>query len=375
MNAQQSHRKHIVIDARIRRSTTGRYIDRLVEHLQDLDDFHKYTILLQPDDPWKPKAKNFKAAPCPYAQFSLNPVEQIGFTRQLHSLKPDLVHFGMSQQPLPYFGNIVTTSHDTTMYYFVRRGSTPMPIYKAKMALYRFLVWQAHRKSKFVIVPTQTVAREFAKMQPFVKDKLVVTLEASEPAIASKPQKPANVSGNFLLYVGTAFPHKNLPRLIEALNILVKKRPDLKLVMTGKREEKHMVELMEWAKTQPSYNNIILPGFVSDAELKWLYENCKAYVFASLSEGFGLPPLEAMTHGAPTVLSNASCIPEVNGEAGHYFNPRKPSDIAAKIEDVLDNKKLRAQLIKNGYEQIKKYSWRRMAEETLIVYKDALNEN
>src|SRR5690348_392876 len=92
--------KHIVIDARIRRSTTGRYTDRLVEHLQKLDDFHRYTILVQPDDPWKPTAKNFTALPCPYPQFSFNPLHEIGFARQLYGLKPDLVHFTMTQQPL-----------------------------------------------------------------------------------------------------------------------------------------------------------------------------------------------------------------------------------------------------------------------------------
>ena len=121
--------KHIVIDARIRRSTTGRYTDRLIEHLQKIDSFHRYTILVQPDDPWQPKAKNFTSLPCPYPQFSLNPLHQLGFAWQLYRLKPDLVHFTMTQQPLLYFGAIVTTTHDTTMYYFVRRGSTPMLLY------------------------------------------------------------------------------------------------------------------------------------------------------------------------------------------------------------------------------------------------------
>jgi glycosyltransferase involved in cell wall biosynthesis len=367
-------RKHIVIDARIRRSTTGRYADRLIEHLQTLDTFHKYTILVQPDDPWRPKNKNFTALPCPYPQFSVNPLHQLGFAWQLYRLKPDLVHFTMTQQPLLYFGNIVTTTHDTTMYYFVRRGSTPMPLYKMKMGLYRFLVWWSHRKSKHIIVPTQTVADEFVALQPFVKKKLVVTYEASEPALAGKAEKPEDVSGDFLLYVGTAFPHKNLPKLIEAFELLLKKRPNLKLVMTGKRTEKHMVELIEWASKRESFQNIILPGFVSDAELKWLYEHCQAYVFASLSEGFGLPPLEAMAHGAAVVSSNASVMPEVYGEAAYYFDARSPKDMSEKIEDVLGNSKLKAKLVKSGYEQLKKYSWRTMAEETLIVYKEDLKE-
>lgn len=367
-------RHHIVIDARIRRSTTGRYTDRLVQHLQNIDHFHEYTILVQPDDDWKMHAPNFRTVPCPFPQFSVNPWHQLKFAAQIYRLKPSLVHFTMTQQPLLYFGNIVTTTHDTTMYHFVRRGSTPLPLYKIKMALYTFLVWWSHKKSNKIIVPTKTVAKEFTELQPFVANKLVVTLESSEPALAMKAVEPKSVSGDFILYVGTAFPHKNLPRLIEGFELLRKKHPNLKLVMTGKREEKHMVELMEWAQNRPAFEHIILPGFVSDAELKWLYEHCRAYVFASLSEGFGLPPLEAMAHGAPVVSSNASCMPEVYGDAAHYFNPKKPQDIADKVDDVLTNTKLRHQLIKKGYAQLGKYSWKTMAEQTLTVYKDALNE-
>lgn len=369
-----SKRHHIVIDARIRRSTTGRYTDRLVEHLQAIDTYNTYTILVQPDDPWKMTGKNFRTVTCPYPQFSINPLDQIGFAWQLYSLKPDVVHFTMTQQPLLYFGKIVTTTHDTTMYYFVRRGTTPVPLYKAKLGLYKFLVWWSHRKSAKIIVPTQTVAKEFAQLQPFTKNKLVVTLESSEPALAMAGQKPPGVQQNFLLYVGTAFPHKNLPRLIEAFDILLKKNPDLQLVMTGKRDEKHMVELIAWAKRRPSFKNILLPGFVTDAELKWLYEHCRAYVFASLSEGFGLPPLEAMAHGAPVVSSNASVMPEVYGDAAHYCDAHNPQDIARAVQDVLSNQTLRKQLIKNGHQQLKKYSWRHMADETLIVYKEVLGD-
>lgn len=258
------------------------------------------------------------------------------------------------------------------MYYFVRRGSTPLPLYKAKIGMYRFLVWWSHKKSDRIIVPTKTVAGEFAAMQPFTRPKLAVTLESSEPVMAGKAVQPSGVAGDFLLYVGTAFPHKNLPRLIEAFEILHKTHPDLKLVMTGRLDEKHMVELIRWFQDRPSAPHIILPGFVSDAELKWLYEHCQAYVFASLSEGFGLPPLEAMAHGAPVVSSNASCMPEVYGDAAHYFDAKDPADIAAKVNDVISDSKLRTSLIAKGYVQLKKYSWQRMAEETLTVYLDVL---
>lgn len=368
-----AQKSHIVIDARIRQSSTGRYVDRLIEHLQRIDPFHRYTILTRPEDPWEPTAANFKRVHCPYDQFSLNPVQQFGFAKQLFNLKPDLVHFTMSQQPLLYFGNIVTTSHDTTMYRFVRRGSTPIPIYKTKMALYRFLVWQAHLKSKKVIVPTNTVAEEFAKRQRIVANKLVVTYEASEPPLPDKPEKPQGITNDFIMYVGTAFPHKNLPKLLDAFDIIHKKNPSLQLVFVGKHE-KHYQELIEEAESHASFKQMVFTGFIPDAGLKWCYQHTKCYVFPSLSEGFGLPPLEAMAHGAPVASSNASCMPEVYGEAAYYFNPRDPKDIAGKVEDVLVNPELQKRLIENGKEQLKKYSWSRMAEETLIVYKEALGD-
>ena len=114
--------------------------------------------------------------------------------------------------------------------------------------------------------------------------------------------------------------------------------------------------------------------WVSDAQLKWLYQNCLAYVFPSLSEGFGLPGLEAMLEGSPVVSSDATCLPEIYGNAAHYFDPYDIKDMATKINSVLTNKKLRDRLIETGKSQVKKYSWKKMAEQTLEVYNSVLNQ-
>jgi len=367
--------KHIVIDARIRRSSTGRYTDRLLEHLQRIDTYHRYTVLLQPDDPWEPKARNFRALPCPYAQFSFSPLEQIGFLRQLKRLRPDVVHFTMTQQPLLYFGKIVTTTHDLTMFHFVRRGSTSPPVFWLKMTLYRFLMRWSHMKSDRIIVPTKFVAGDVVTFQPSVKDKVVVTYESAEPAFAAKAVRPGAIGEKeqFIMYLGNAFPHKNLAVLFDALDVLRKKRPDLKLVLVGKKDV-HYQELEAKAREHPSAKNIIFTGFIPDEEAKWLHEHSLAYVFPSLSEGFSLTPMEAIVHGAPVVSSDATCLPEVYQNAAHYFDARYPKDVAAKVSEVIDNKKLRNELIANGRELVKKYSWRKMAEETLIVYKEVLEE-
>lgn len=366
-------RKHIVIDARIRRSSTGRYVNELIEHLHDIDDYHRYTVLVAPDDTWRMKGKNFHTLPCPFPQFSLNPLHDFRFAWQLYRLKPDLVHFSMTQQPLLYFGKIVTTTHDLTMFHFVRRGGTTKLIFWLKMRLYRFLMWLSHRKSTYILVPTNTTAKEVAALHAFTEEKLVVTYEAAAVTPSVKPAKPAGVNGDFLLYVGTAFPHKNLRVLVDAFETVHAQKPTLKLVLVSKIE-KHYEALAAYVKHKKCADSVIFTGFVSDEEMRWLFEHASCYVFTSLSEGFGLPPLDAMANGLPVVSSNASVMPEVYGEAAHYCNARDPNDVAQKILEVLKTPELREKLIKAGYEQVKKYSWHKMAEETLTVYKSTLRD-
>lgn len=365
--------KHIVIDARIRKSSTGRYADRLLDHLQVIDSINRYTVLISPDDQWQPKAENFSTRVCPYQQFSFNPLEQIGFAWQLYRLRADLVHFTMTQQPLLYFGKIVTTTHDLTMFRFTKPKDAPMLVFRLKILGYRLLFWAGHRKSKKIIVPTDFAAEDLIDYQPFTKDKIVRTYEASEPPLDSKAAKPKSVKAPFILYVGTAFPHKNLEGLIDAFEQLKQDHPELSLVLAGKREY-HSNKLEVSIADRDIASSVLFTGFVSDSELKWLYQNASAYVFPSFSEGFGLPGLEAMAHSCPLVSSNATCLPEVYGAVAHYFDPGDTTDMAQKIYEVITDEKLRGQLIKRGHKQVKKYSWRRMAEETLDVYMSVLKQ-
>jgi glycosyltransferase involved in cell wall biosynthesis len=366
---------HIVVDARIRNSSTGRYHDRLVEHLQAVDKDNHYSILVQPSDTWQPTAKNFARVDCPYAQFSFNPMDQIRFPQLLNSLKPDLVHFPMNQQPVFYSGKVVTSTLDLTMLRFTRPGKTPLPIFWLKMLGYRFLFWHSNKKSKAIITITNYVKDELAKKYPFTKGKTTTTYCAAEPVLAAEAAKP-NIENleNFILYVGAAFPHKNLEKLIESFELLQTSQPELKLVLAGKKEY-YYEQLEKVVAKSPAREKIVFTGFVSDAELKWLYQNALVYVFPSLSEGFGLPGLEAMVHGCPVVSSNATCLPEVYGDAAVYFDPNSAQDMADKITSVLSDESLRKELVEKGYIQAKKYSWRRMAEQTLEVYSQVLRNS
>lgn len=155
-----------------------------------------------------------------------------------------------------------------------------------------------------------------------------------------------------------------------AFSEIRKAHPSLYLALAGKKDSNY--DRIADAVKARGIKNVVFTNFISDGQLKWMYQNCQAYIFPSLSEGFGLPGLEAMVHGAPVISSNATCLPEVYGSAAHYFDPSDAKDMVSKITEVLDNPGLRETLIKAGRLQAQKYSWDRMAKQTLGIYKQVL---
>ena len=364
--------KKIVIDARIRRSSTGRYVDRLIEHLQNIDYTNTYVVLLQPNDNWQPRMANFTVVACPFPQFTLTPFNELKFASFLNKLHADLVHFPMVQQPLFYRGRVVTSILDLTLLEYPRVGDSGQIKHSVKMNAYKLLIKSAVQKSSYIITISNFVKNELVRLYPAAK-KVTNTYCAAEPKLSATAEQIANIKQPFIMHAGSPFPHKNINRLVKAFELLNVQHPNLQLVLAGKREY-YFEQLEKVIHSSPISNKIIITGFVSDGELRWLYENTVCYVLPSLSEGFGLPGLEAMQNGTPLVSSNATCLPEVYGNAALYFDPLDVKDMASKINDVLTDKKLRADLIKKGYEQAKKYSWERMAKQTLEVYNKALND-
>lgn len=367
------NKKHIVIDARIRPSSTGRYIDRLLEHLQEIDKENRYTVLLEANDNWKPSSKNFETKLCPFKKFSFNPIDQISFAFFLYTLKPDLVHFAMTpQEPIFYLGKRITTTHDLTMLRFARAGKLPAFIHWLRMVGYRLLFWQSHTASKKIIVPTEYVKQDLIDLHSFTKEKIEVTLEASEPPIKAKSKRLKGVDKPFIMHVGSPFPHKNIDNLIDAFELIKKEQPDIKLVLAGKKEYYFDQLIKEKISGHKFEKDIIVPGYIEDRELKWLYENAECYVLPSLSEGFGLPGLEAMAHGTPLASSDSTCMPEVYGDAALYFDPLDIQSIAVVVNNIITDSKLSNKLRTKGYRQVACYSWEKMAKETLNVYNQVL---
>lgn len=361
---------HIVIDARIIHSTTGTYVERLLHYLQQVDTTNDYTVLVPTKDLsyWTPTASNFTVKPADFKNYSLD--EQKGFKKMLDSLHPDLVHFCMPQQPIAYKGATVTTFHDLTLLDTYNSDKNWF-VFHAKQFIGRFVFTIAARKSRRIITPTEYVRLDVSARLGVPTSKITTTYEAAD-VIKGEAKAFSHPFKEFIMYVGQQSDYKNIKRLGDAHQKLLEKHPDLGLILVGSKNASTLKT--EAYFNEKGYKNILFTGFVDNSQLAWLFKNCKAYVFPSLMEGFGLPGLEAMSYGAPVASSNATCLPEVYGTAAHYFNPLDSDDMARAINTILSNPTYRDKLIANGYKQVKKYSWRRMAEQTHAVYMAALKK-
>ena len=356
----------IVIDARIISSTTGRYVERLLTSLEAIDTTNEYIVLVRRHDAtyWHPTNANFHVMVADFPLHSLR--EQFSYAWFLRSLKPDIVHFTMPQQPLLYRGTHLTTIHDLTILRTYNSDKNWL-IFHFKQIVAHLVFFVIGHTSRTIITPSDYTRRDYVQFAHISPKKAAVTYEAAD-SLASTPRPYDGLppQAPYLLYVGQQSDYKNIKRLIKAHQRLLKTMPDLLLVLVGKLD-KAAIKTSRWVEQQ-AYQNVIFTGFVDDAELAWLYANCRAYVFPSLMEGFGLPGLEAMRHGAPVVSSNATCLPEIYADAAHYFDPTDITAMANAISQVITDDTLRRSLINRGQQRVNEFSWQRMATQTHALY-------
>jgi glycosyltransferase involved in cell wall biosynthesis len=362
---------HIAIDARIINSSTGTYVERLLHYLQKIDTTNRYTILVPTKDLgfFKPTVKNFTVVAADFPNYSF--AEQTSFKLFLDRLAPDLVHFCMPQQPVFYKGAHVTTVHDLNLLKTYNSDKNWLK-YHAKQLVGKYVFKKVGYTSAHIITPSQYTKDEYVKFTDIPARKVTVTHEAADisPGTLKSYKHPFK---EFILYVGQQSDYKNIRRLGDAHQKLLATHPDLGLILVGKNNA--AIEKNETYFKNRGYKNIHFTGFIPDNQRDWLYTHTNAYVFPSLMEGFGLPGLEAMGYGAPVASSSATCLPEVYGDAAHYFDPLDTNDMARAINDVLTNKKLRDSLIKKGFAQNRMFSWERMAKQTHTVYMNALKKS
>lgn len=358
----------IVIDARLySQSGVGRYLQELIKNLGKIDKKNQYLIFLTKKDysSFRPPGKNFQKKLVNISWHSL--AEQIFLPFHLIKERPDLVHFPYFSVPILYPGKFVITIHDLIVDHFnTGRASTKNKIiYKLKRFFYKIVIWRAIRRAKMIIAVSYSTKKEIIDHYRVNSKKIKVIYEGVKFSKINPGSKPI-IPFPYLLYVGNAYPHKNLEKLIEAFRILKNRFRKLKLVLVGKKD--YFYQKMEKSLLVSQKRDILFFGFANDKQLANLYTYAKLFIFPSLMEGFGLPGLEAMACGCPVVCSKIPVFREVYGDAAYYFNPVNPADMAKKITAVLENKKIQENLRKNGFSQIAKYSWLKMAKETIGIY-------
>lgn len=186
-----------------------------------------------------------------------------------------------------------------------------------------------------------------------------------------------NLTGRLVLYLGTIEPRKNISGLIAAYNELrdkdiksgANKFSDLKLVLAGASGWKNKKIYTEWRKS-PYKNDIVFLGYISQKEKEILYNSAAVFVYPSYYEGFGFPPLEAMTYGLPVICSNISSLPEVVSDAALIINPFEIKEITEAMEMILSDEVLRQSFVKKGYERAKIFTWEKTAQEYLKTFKE-----
>lgn len=226
------------------------------------------------------------------------------------------------------------------------------------------------KRSSRIITVSEFVKKQIIDYYKVEPKKINVTYEATFMSLNDQSLKiknlPSAIKTPYLLYVGNAYPHKNLEKLLEAFKV-VSITDNIYLVLVGKKDYFYQV-LEKTVKNLGLENKIIFFGQASDDDLSMLYQNALAYIFPSLMEGFGLPGLEAMAHDCPVLSSNAGSLPEIYGPAALYFNPESAAEMAETIRTIAHSPEQQEKLKKLGQEQIKKYSWDKCAQQTLDVY-------
>lgn len=363
----------IGLDGRFYRAATGgigRYSRELIKHLLEIDKENEYVLFLTPADDKECllEAKNLKKVVTPIAHFTLS--EQRELPNVLAAEQLDLMHFLNFNHPVFYKGRFITTIHDLTMNFFpVGRQRNPI-LRQPYLAVMR----HAATAPDVVIVPTQTVKDDVVNHLNVSPKKIRVIYEgASLPDSTAPVADPAElikrgITKPYLLFVSQWRPHKGIGVLIEAFNRL-KQDHDIQLVITNKANDQ-FPEIPAAINASPYREDIITPGFIDDSVLNTLYNNAMLFVFPSWYEGFGLPPLEAMVRGLPVASSNSSVMPEVLGDGAVYFDAKNADNMADVLAKTFTDKVLLADLKKRGLVQAKKYSWKKMAEETLALYSE-----
>ena len=376
----------IGIDARLyglEHAGLGRYAMKLVENLLKLDKKNTYVLFLNSHHTAEFLGK--KRVVVVETNIPIYSVaEQTLLPIIFAKAKLDFLHVPHFNAPLFYPGKLILTVHDLIKHDSKGPETTTRQrwLYSVKRLGYLSLTNLIAKKATHILVPSNFVKEDVAKRLHVPLEKITVTYEAASGSIKevvlSPEEKNAvfnqyHLSQPFVVYTGSVYPHKNVDLLIQAIEKHNRDREvDLQLALICSRSV-FWERLNQKIQTKNLQHWIKLLGFVNDEDVSKIYSLALALVHPSKMEGFGLTGLEAMGVGLPVISSNASCLPEVYGDAALYFNPNDSDDLVSCLETLIKDQELRNDLSTKGYLQARKYSWEKMAKETLFVYKQVFS--
>ncbi len=375
------HPVKIAIDVRrIRDFGVGTYIRNLVEALTSVGSRHTYALICSPQD-----VNQFSGLPANFETIvygckDSSRLDHFSFPRMLRSLKVQLTHIPFHRVPLFLPRPYVVTIHDLSSLFFDEASGL---LHEAHI----FRLRRGLERASRIISVSGATERDVRNLVPSACDRIRLIYNAPDPqfSLATGARDAARerhrileryqIRYPFLLYAGSIRPQKNIPRLIEAFAVARRNLEnhggykDIRLIIIGDEISRHP-DVRRAVIVSRVENCVRFLGFVPMDTLRVFHELATAFVFPSLYEGFGLPPLEAMASGTPVIASSVSSLPEVVGGAAMLVNPENVFDIARGITEVLLDDKLRQDLITKGRRQAASFSWTRTAEEVVRLYEE-----
>ena len=359
----------IGIDARMLGKGFGlaRYVEALVTALDTLKHEYQIVLFLRSEnwDVFTPTTDRFTKVLADIPWYSV--AEQVLLPRIIKKAGVDMMHFPHFNVPLWYRGRFLVTIHDLTMYHFPRQEATthgPL-VYWLKDRLHRLVVASAVRRAEHIITTSEFTKYDVQKTLGVPLQKMTTVYQAPFSGSAGRVSQDTSFGSPYVLYVGAAYPHKNIEGLLDAWIAYVETYGGEEELLLAGKENYFWYKI---AETLQDYPRVTYLGFQTDEQLDALYAGARAFVFPSLYEGFGIPPLEAMQRGLPVLSSTAACMPEVLGDGALFADAGDPEMFAGSLNEILYNEDIRHELQVRAKEVVAQYTPNRFGTETIQIY-------
>lgn len=343
-----------------------------IKQLQKLDQHNEYYILVAPgeDKSVLQESHNFRIVElrCPFYPLW----EQFALPWAIRKIKPDFLHCTSNTAPLICSVPIIVTLHD--IIFLEKRSQKSRSLYQNIGWYYRKLIVPRVLKSCHKIITVSNYEAERIRATLNIdRDKIITVYNGFSEhfkKIANYQEVTSHYipTETYLFFLGNTDPKKNTERVIKAYDLYRQRSSAPLPLLIADLERNIVLSIIENQGIDPTLiDYMYTPGYIKNTDLPYIYSGANLFLYPSLRESFGIPQLEAMACGAPVIASNTSAMPEVSGDAAYYVNPLEEEEIANAILK-LESEELRKNIIGNGYERIKLFSWENSAKALLEIY-------